>query len=205
MPSSTEMRAVLGLGLSGPELAARRSGLSLQERANRHVLAREHSGYRFVNEELVPITNDAEIAEIEQAANRAAASGLDGVREQIAQALRLFGQRPQPDYRNAVKEAISAVEGVVKIINGTRSGGIDKALDAVATKIEMHPALKTGLEKLYGYTSDDDGIRHPILEEATVDEADARFMIVTCSAFVNFLIAKAAAAGLLGPSGAARS
>lgn len=53
------------------------------------------------------------------------------------------------------------------------------------------------MEKLYGYTSDEDGVRHPILDEVSVDEADARFMIVTCSAFVNFLVAKAEAAGLV--------
>lgn len=88
------------------------------------LLEREHSGYRFVNGQLSPITNLTEIGEIEQAAGRAATAGLDGVREQIAQAVRLLGQRPQPDYRNAVKEAISAVEGVVKLINGSRGGGL---------------------------------------------------------------------------------
>jgi hypothetical protein len=166
------------------------------KRAN-SMLEREHSGYRFVNGLLSPITDPVEITEIEQAARHAAVAGLDGVRAQIAQAVMLFGQRPTPDYRNAVKEAISAVEGVVKLINGTRGSGLRDALEVVSAKIEMHPALKTGLDKLYGYTSDEDGIRHPILEEANVDETEARFMVVTCSAFVNFLIVRADAAGLL--------
>jgi AbiJ-like protein len=161
------------------------------------LLEREHSGYRFVNGQLTPIANPSEIGEIESAAQRATAAGLDGARQHIGTALGLFGQRPQPDYRNAIKEAISAVEAVVKGINGTRGGGLHEALGAVSAKIEMHTALKAGLAKLYGYTSDKDGIRHAILEEANVDEADARFMIVTCSAFVNFLIVKAEAAGLL--------
>jgi hypothetical protein len=171
----------------------------LEQRAN-YYLTREHSGYRFVNGQLAPITNPAEITEIESAAERAIAAGLDGASQHIGTALSLFGQRPQPDYRNAIKEAISAVEAVVKGINGTRGGGLHDALGAVSAKIEMHSALKAGLEKLYGYTSDKDGIRHAILEEANVDEADARFMIVTCSAFVNFLIVKADAAGLLAPT-----
>ena len=86
---------------------------------------------------------------------------------------------------------------MVKLINGTRGGGLHAALGAVSAKLELHPALKAGLEKLYAYTSDDDGIRHPILEEANVGEDDARFFIVICSAFVNFMISKAEAAGLL--------
>ncbi len=143
------------------------------------------------------VIDPAEVAEIEGAVGKATATGLDGARLHIETSLGLFGQRPQPNYRNAVKEAISAVEAVVKIINGTRGGGLHEALQTVSAKIEIHPALKAGLEKLYAYTSDGDGIHHVILEEANVDEADARFMIVTCSAFVNFLIVRADAAGLL--------
>jgi hypothetical protein len=182
-------------------VAGRWTGIAeAQRHAQANVLLeREHSGYRFVSGQLTPITNTAEITEIEGAVARAAAAGLDGARQQIETSLGLFGQRPQPDYRNAIKEAISAVESVVKIINGTRGGGLHEALEAVSAKIEMHPALKAGLEKLYAYTSDEDGIRHALLDEANVDEGDARFMIVTCSAFVNFLIVKAEAAGLLAP------
>jgi hypothetical protein len=35
---------------------------------------------------------------------------------------------------------------------------------------------------LYGYTSDQKGIRHPLLDDGTadVDEADAMFMIGAC-------------------------
>ncbi len=166
------------------------------EQANR-MLEREHSGYRFVGGELTPITNVTEIAEVEGAIQRTSGSALDGASEHLKTALGLFGKRPVPDHRNAIKEAISAVEGVVKLINGTRGGGLNAALEAVSARIELHPALKAGLERLYGYTSDEDGIRHPILDEPNVDEADARYMIVTCSAFVNFLIVKAEAAGLL--------
>lgn len=161
------------------------------------VLEREHSAYRFVGGRLTAITTPAEIAEVEGAIKRASASGLEGVRAQIEQALALFGKRPEPDYRNAIKEAISAVEGVVKLISGTRGGGLHGALEAISEHLDLHPALKAGLEKLYGYTSDEDGIRHPILDEPNVGEADARFMIVACSAFVNFLVGKAEAAGLL--------
>jgi hypothetical protein len=43
---------------------------------------------------------------------------------------------------------------------------------------------------MYGYTSDAEGIRHALLEEPTLEQADAIFMLVTCSAFVNYLRAK---------------
>ena len=62
---------------------------------------------------------------------------------------------------------------------------------------DMHPALKAGFSKLYGYTSDESGVRHPILKDANVGFAEAKYMLVTCSAFVNFLVDKGREAGLL--------
>ena len=41
--------------------------------------------------------------------------------------------------------------------------------------------------KLYGWTSDEDGIRHSIMESDNVERADAQFTLVTCLAFVNYL------------------
>lgn len=53
----------------------------------------------------------------------------------------------------------------------------------------MHPAFKESFKKLYGYASDEKGVRHALLEDpAKVDEADAHFMLITCSAFVNFTV-----------------
>jgi hypothetical protein len=37
-------------------------------------------------------------------------------------------------------------------------------------------------------SSDKDGVRHALLEESTVTFAEAKFMLVACSAFANFLI-----------------
>jgi hypothetical protein len=162
------------------------------------MLEREHAGYRFVNGVLTEITAPVEIEEITRAVERARETGLDGVHHHITSALELLGKRPEPDHRNAIKEAISAVESATKLIGNQRTGALDPALDALSLKMPIHPAMKAGFSKLYGFTSDGSGIRHALLDAPTVDAADARFMIVACSAFVNWLIVKADAAGLLG-------
>lgn len=61
-----------------------------------------------------------------------------------------------------------------------------------------HPALSESLGKLYAYTNDGDGIRHSLKDEKTVDSEDALFMLVTCSAFINYMSAKARKAGISG-------
>jgi hypothetical protein len=60
----------------------------------------------------------------------------------------------------------------------------------------MHSALEQGFKKIYGYTSDDSGIRHALLEKPTVDFEEAKYMLVSCTAFINYLIVKADKAGI---------
>jgi hypothetical protein len=155
-----------------------------------HVLEQENAGYRIVGGELVPITANHEIAEIEQALS----SRIAPVHEHIAAALACLSDRENPNYRNAIKESISALESVCKLVTGEKTLGA--ALKTIRGKIQIHPALEKGFNALYGYTSDEGGIRHALLAESTVDATDARFMLVACSAAVNFVIAKASAAGI---------
>ncbi len=160
------------------------------------VLERESSAYRFVGKTISQITNEAEIKAIEQAA----ATDDNSFRPwstHIETALKLLSDRNNPDYRNSMKESISAVEALCKIIAKNDKATLGPALDAVAAKTRLHPKLQEGLKALYGYTSDDHGIRHALKDDAQPEEEDARFLLVSCSAFVNYLAEKARKNGLL--------
>ena len=65
-------------------------------------------------------------------------------------------------------------------------------MQRLESKHHVHSALKRGFTSLYGFTSDEKGIRHPLLDDGTakVDETDAIFMIGACAAFVSYLINK---------------
>jgi hypothetical protein len=103
-------------------------------------------------------------------------------------AISLFSKKPEPDYRNFIKEAVSAVESVARVVTGNPKATLGDALKRINDKMTIHPALRDAMNKLYGYTSDEGGIRHAMLEESNIDEAEAKFMIVACSAFVNFCV-----------------
>lgn len=47
-----------------------------------------------------------------------------------------------------------------------------------------------GFNNLYGYTSDESGIRHGGINFIDSPAEDARYMLVSCSAFINYLIEK---------------
>ncbi len=158
---------------------------------------RELSGYRFISGILAPISNPAETTEIAAAIEATARVGMEGAHLHLQTALTLIGKKPEPDYRNSIKEAISAVESISKQLSGSTAQGLSGALDELSKHVEIHGALKAGFIKLYGYTSDESGVRHAILEQPNVGFSEAKYMIVSCSSFVNYLIAKAQQGGLL--------
>jgi AbiJ N-terminal domain 4 len=149
-------------------------------------LSRENSAYRFVGKYIAEITSTEEIEEIEKAI--LLSSPYAGVKAHFSAAISLMSDKINPDYRNSIKESISAVESLaIKISNGSsdKFGVILKDLEQL--KI-IHPALKNAFSSLYGYTSDAGGIRHALLDEPNLTKTDARFMLIACSAFVNYII-----------------
>jgi hypothetical protein len=152
------------------------------------MMEREQSGYRFIDDLIAPVTSSEEIEEI-----AAAESGpLSTINEHIRQALSNLSDRAEPNYRNSIKESISAVEAVCKHISKKEKADLSMAMAAIEEHYHAHPALKQAFTKLYAYTCDADGIRHALMEESNLEFEDAKFMLVACSAFVNYLLAKKA-------------
>jgi hypothetical protein len=166
-----------------------RKATTLTRRLN-HVLERELSGYRFINNVLTPVANSVKVEAIENAISNLESEGMDAAQTHIAAALAFLGQKPTPDYRNSIKESISAVEALVNRIAGTEGNGVAVAIERISAKAPIHGALKSALKKLYGYTSDENGIRHSLMDESGIGYDEAVFMLVACSAFVSFLISK---------------
>ncbi len=73
---------------------------------------------------------------------------------------------------------------------------LTRALRKLEDRVSLHAALKDAFGKLYGYTSDADGIRHALLDESDLGFEDAKFMLVSCASFVNYLKIKASKADI---------
>jgi len=156
------------------------------------LLEEEKSGYRIVilgrgtskHCEVTPITNQRELQELEMATKTI----HDSVNTHIAKAIEQYTDRRSPDYKNSIKESICAVESLCCIITGDKNATLGQALKKLEeNRVNLHSSFKEALNKLYGYTSDEEGIRHGSIGYADVKERDARFMLIICSAFVNYL------------------
>jgi hypothetical protein len=120
----------------------------------------------------------------------AALKTSDPIRIHLETALRMLSDRQHPDYRNSIKESILAVEAACKNLTGSKRGTLNDALKKLDKRRPLHPAFKEALEKLYAWTGDEDGVRHSIMDAENVESADAQFMLVACSAFVNYLLTR---------------
>ena len=155
------------------------------------ILEEEHSGYRFVGAAISPITSRVEVKEVGSALDSPGPSA-----DLLQKALEHLSNREQPDYRNSVKESISAVESMANLITGVKNPSLGQALPEVEKRLglKLHGAKRKALLSMYGWASDE--ARHGLLEESNLNQEDARFALIVCSAFVNYLKTKAANAGI---------
>lgn len=145
--------------------------------------------YRVVDDQIVEITDQEEIATIEDAIRQDSA-----IKTHLSEALKLMSNRQSPDYRNSIKESISAVEALCREITGESTLG--DALRVWEKKgVKIPTFLKSGIEKLYIYTNDKrTGIRHSLMEDSESPSfEEAKYMLVICCAFVNYIQGKRSA------------
>lgn len=146
------------------------------------ILIRESAGYRFIDGVLTDIVDPKEIKELEYAIKD---NKFPGSGKHLKRALELMSDRENPDYRNSIKESISAIESIAKEITGKPKATLGEAFKNKPLSEKIHPALRQSFLSLYGYTSDEGGIRHAMLDEPHLDADDARFFLLSCTSFIN--------------------
>lgn len=154
------------------------------------------AAYQLVDDDttIAPKTSPEEGKAIRQAFEELKTSGLDGGRTHLRNAA---SELTKGEFASCVRESICAVESVARMLD-PKAKTLAPALKALKAKTSIHAALAAGFSNIYGYTSDEKGIRHPMLDNpADVDQEDAVFMIGACASFISYMIGKARSSGLI--------
>lgn len=147
------------------------------------VFVDERAQYKIIGDMITPLISGEEAEEVEKAVE----SKYSVVSNHIKKAIELYRKRPIPDYQNSIKESISAIEALARIVLNKPSA----QLGDLTGQLNIHTAFKEAIRKLYSWTSDEGGIRHAENgKELRIDEKEARYMLVQCSALVNYIISK---------------
>lgn len=127
---------------------------------------------------------------IQQAIEATRHGGMNGA----ATHLRKAGQRiNEREYADSIRESIHAVESVARKIDPNNGDSLKEALKSLEnTGLLKHRALKEAFMKLYGYTSDEEGIRHSLVDQGSADVGldEAIFMFGACASFTAYLTQK---------------
>ena len=96
------------------------------------------------------------------------------------------------DWRGGIRESVHAVESAARKLTGKPNATLADALSFMSKTSPIHPALNDAMRKLYAYSSDEDGIRHALLdkENSNVGLDEAIFMYVACAAFISYMLRK---------------
>ena len=153
------------------------------------ILERERSSFRIVGgDTFCPVGSTYEAKVMDNALVLAGQFHSKGAEAHLRAAAKAASEG---SFSDSVRESIHAVESVARSLS--KSGKLSDALAALEKKGLIHEAMKSGFVKLYGFTSDEKGIRHPLLEgnSASVSEANALFMLGACASFVSYMITRA--------------
>ena len=149
---------------------------------------KHHLAYTIYNGKIEPISNEFEGKTYVAALDETKDKGPLGAHSHLLKA----GEHIiHEKWADSVRESISAVEAVCRQIVG-ENATLGSALKEIEKNYPLHPAFKKALSELYGFTSDENGIRHSLLDKsnAAVDEADALFMLGACASFVSYLLSR---------------
>ncbi len=135
---------------------------------------------------IFPATTREEGAAIGEAIRDLQAAGLHGAEAQLRKAAELINQG---DWGGSVRESIHAVESVARQLDPKASKTLGPALTSLEKSGRLHPALKEAFSKLYGYTSNEEGIRHSLINAAAspAGRDEAVFMLGACASFASYL------------------
>ncbi|WOK08211.1 hypothetical protein RT717_06125 [Imperialibacter roseus] len=167
---------------------------SLKDLIN-EALRENNSGYSLLETNFIPIINENELEELINLKKSTNNSRLKLIENHLDASIEMISKKPKPDCRNSIKESISMVEAVSRMIEPSTQT-LGKALSKLEQNQKISPELKAGFEKLYAFTNGKNGIRHALMDDESIEIEDARFFLISCSAFTNYLIQKASRSGI---------
>jgi hypothetical protein len=158
-------------------------------------LVKYKSGYRIVGATFIPITSSVALDSLTELSKKTAKYALNGVAAHLEKAKKHLATRPVPDLSNSIKESISMVGVIARMM--TKQSTLGAALKIFSKKKTINPLLNNAFINFYTYTNGADGIRHELMDDSSLDLETAEFFLITCSAFTTYLIQKAIDLGTL--------
>ena len=153
------------------------------------VFSRCRLAYTIVEDQpptIVQAVTKIEGEEIVSSLNQLNKAGLTGSTSHLRKSAECI---KRSEWADSIRESINAVESVARQIAPEKSHTLSQALKSIDRGSSLHPGLVEACKRLYGYTSDEQGIRHSLLDRTVsrVGRDEAVFMLGACASFASYL------------------
>ncbi len=95
----------------------------------------------------------------------------------------------EPNYKSVVHEAVSGVEGMARVLLDNDKITLGDALKELKKRKLLHSSLVRSIEGLWGYSSDEPGVRHGAAKSVPMKQHEAEFAVQLCEAALKLLLA----------------
>ncbi|GAA3801989.1 hypothetical protein GCM10022600_25210 [Qipengyuania pelagi] len=153
------------------------------------------AAYRVTDGLLHPVVSDEATATISNASkdmDRLSASGAKSHFRQASVCL------TNGDWSGAAHQSVAAVESAARFVCEDEKNTLSDLVKEMAKDGRIsHPALREVILKIYGYASDEKGVRHSQGAQSSenVTEREALFLFGLCASTISYLLGAAKAVG----------
>lgn len=116
---------------------------------------------------------------------------LSAARQHFEKALQFFRHPTRPDFQNAVKEAVCAVEATAKVLfpqsKATTLGDFIKWLES-ASSVTVPKALRQTFTGIYAFRNGAEGVAHGAATGGSVSVEVAEYVLAICASQIIFLV-----------------
>ncbi len=130
---------------------------------------------------------DAKIKETRYLLKEAEFRGAD---QHFEKAMKAINERPKPDVENCVKDAVSAIESVGRIITNDENALLSDIIKSAVKKDVIPQPLDQTFQKLYAYRGNEPGVAHGAVDISKVTEAEAELILAMSAAMIIYLVKK---------------
>ena len=110
--------------------------------------------------------------------------------EHFEKAIKAINVRPNPDVENCIKDAVSAIESVGRIIASDNRALLSKIVRDMVRNGDIPKLIGETIQKVYAYRGDEPGVAHGLVGDSNVTEDEAECVLAMSAAIIIYLVNK---------------
>ena len=148
----------------------------------------EQLGFEFRDGKVEKVGSGFIDSQIKEARYLLKEQEFKGADTQFEKAIRALNVRPNPDVENCVKDAVSAIESVGRIIVNDEKALLSNIIKDLARKDVIPKPLDEAIQKIYAYRGDQPGVAHGLVGASKVTVDEAEFVLAMSAAAITYLV-----------------